>query len=684
VQVSTPVTSTISITNINDAPTLSNVATSANYTEEGAAATLSGSVTVSDPDDVNLSSATVKITGGTFAGDGDVLAATTSGTSITASYNSSTETLTLSGTDTLLHYQQVLDSVTFSSGENPTDFGSNPTRTVAWTLTDPSGTANGGVAVSTPVTSTVSITNVNDPPTLSNVAATVGFLPQHTITISPAISVSDPDNLTLANATVKITGGTFAGDGDVLAANTSGTSITASYNSSTETLTLSGVDTLAHYQSVLDSVTFSSGNDPSNGNQNRTRTVSWVVNDGSGSNNLSAAATTTISIGGSPKNDFDGDNKSDLLLQNVPFFGTPDVRVELLNGFNIASSGTITTPVGWGVEATGDFNHDNKADIVLQNSDGTPQIWLMNSTSATSTVTLPNPGASWHIIAAADFNGDGNTDILWQNNDGTPSIWEMNGTSIVKFDALPNPGSAWHVIGAGDFNGDGKADILWQNTDGTPSIWEMNGGSIVGGIGIAIPNPGAAWHAIATGDFNGDGKADILWQNADGTPSIWEMNGTSIIGGAGVAMPNPGPSWHAIGTSDFNGDGMADILWQNNDGTPSIWEMNGTSIIAGPGIPLPNPGSTWHLKDDGPIGSDSAGAGAQPRAMHLSTPDAANAVPMRGAPDGAAGASSSLGGIPLGPYARQTGVPPQFADAGTSFGGGVNDPTWHQMHAGST
>ena len=51
---------------------------------------------------------------------------------------------------------------------------------------------------------------------------------------------------------MQITGGAFAGGGDVLAANISGTSITASYDSATETLTLTGSDTLAHYQSVLD------------------------------------------------------------------------------------------------------------------------------------------------------------------------------------------------------------------------------------------------------------------------------------------------------------------------------------------------------------------------------------------------------------------------------------------------
>ena len=58
--------------------------------------------------------------------------------------------------------------------------------------------------------------------------------------LSGALTVADPDSLNLTNATVKITGGTFAGDGDVLAANVSGTSITASYNAGAETLTLTG------------------------------------------------------------------------------------------------------------------------------------------------------------------------------------------------------------------------------------------------------------------------------------------------------------------------------------------------------------------------------------------------------------------------------------------------------------
>src|SRR5262249_2862150 len=151
---------------------------------------------------------------------------------------------------------------------------------------------------------------------LAGVPATAQFSSGQTLTVAPTLAVTDPDNLTLANATVQVTSGGFVGDTDVLAANVAGTNITAIYNAATETLTLTGSDTVAHYQQVLDSVTFTTGADPTNFGSNPTRTLSWVVNDGSGSNNT-ATATTTISISNSlVKNDFDGDHRSDILFQD--------------------------------------------------------------------------------------------------------------------------------------------------------------------------------------------------------------------------------------------------------------------------------------------------------------------------------------------------------------------------------
>src|SRR6185437_14447756 len=222
---SAPQTETVTVVGVNDAPTLPGT-TDASFTENGAAMTLSPAAAVSDPDGVTLAGATVAITGGTFAGDADVLAANVAGTAITASYDAATDTLVLSGPDTLAHYQSVLDSVTFVTATgNPDGFGADPARTVTWTLDD--GSASNAISS---VTTTVSIVAVNDPPALAGTTDASFTENGAPVTLSPAAAVSDPDNLNLASATVAITGGTFAGDADVLAANVAGTAITASYN----------------------------------------------------------------------------------------------------------------------------------------------------------------------------------------------------------------------------------------------------------------------------------------------------------------------------------------------------------------------------------------------------------------------------------------------------------------------
>jgi hypothetical protein len=292
-------------------------------------------------------------------------------------------------------------------------------------------------------------------------------------------------------------------------------------------------------------------------------------------------------------NDFDGDGHSDILWQNVD--GRPVVWLTHGNNNLITAADVGFNPgADWHEIGVGDFNGDNKSDILWQNKDGTVAEWFMNGISLSSGGSVAfNPGSAWHAIGSGDFDGDGASDILWQNQDGTPAVWLMNGLNILSGANVGfNPGPAWHVIGAGDFNADGKSDILWQNKDGTIAEWLMNGTSLVSGTSIAF-NPGAAWHAIGTGDFNGDGKADILWQNADGTPAVWLMDGLNILQGANVGF-NPGSSWHVVNAGDYNGDGKSDILWQNDDGTAAVWLMNGTNLISGSNVGF-DPGASWHV-----------------------------------------------------------------------------------------
>ena len=270
-----------STVNIPDIAPVVTAGGAVSYTEQGAAMTLDSGLTVTDIDNTTLSSATVSIAADFLAGD--VLSATTTGTSVTQSYNATTGVLTLTGSDTLAHYQNVLNSVTFSSVADARSNGADPSRTIGWSASD-------GTSLSAVATSTV---NIPDTAPVVTAGAAVGYTEQAgAVTLDGALTVGDIDNATLTSATVAISAGLLSGD--TLVATTTGTSIAQSYNGTTGVLTLTGSDTLAHYQSVLDSVTYSSSAaDPTNAGTDAMRTLSWQATDGT---SLSTATTSKVDI----------------------------------------------------------------------------------------------------------------------------------------------------------------------------------------------------------------------------------------------------------------------------------------------------------------------------------------------------------------------------------------------------
>ncbi|WP_050419880.1 cadherin repeat domain-containing protein [Bradyrhizobium tropiciagri] len=252
-----------------------------NYTENQAATTIDSAITVTDSDDANLASATVQITGGYVSGE-DVLGFTNQN-GITGVFNAATGTLTLTGSSSVANYQAALDSVTyFNTSDNP----SGAPRTVTIT-------ANDGTLDSTPVTDTINVTPVNDPPVVT-AGHTLNYTENQAATaFDPAITVSDVDNTTLAGATVQITGN-YANGQDVLGF-TNQNGITGSFDAATGTLTLSGTSSVANYQAALASVTYFNTSDNPSG---LARTVTIIANDGAAN---STAVTGTINV--TPVND---------------------------------------------------------------------------------------------------------------------------------------------------------------------------------------------------------------------------------------------------------------------------------------------------------------------------------------------------------------------------------------------
>ena len=319
----------------------------ATFTGGGSGVTLDTGLTVTDSSSTTLASATVTINGHIA---GDTLTVGTPG-GLSTSYSSGT--LTLTGTASLATYQTALDSVrySFTANGDPTGGGSHTSRTISWVVND-------GTSSSSTATSTLDVTHAAPILTTSGTVNYAGGGSATTLDSTLTLSDADSGGL-LSSATVRISSGFFTGD--TLNATTTGLpSITATYSGGQ--LSLSGSDTLADYQAVLRSVTFSStGTDPDNGGADASRTITWSINDGVASNATTqttavdiapqATSAAVTAIGGAPtRSGTTGDvtttntvTMAVAFSQNVTVTGTPVLALNDGGSATYASgSGTST------------------------------------------------------------------------------------------------------------------------------------------------------------------------------------------------------------------------------------------------------------------------------------------------------------------------------------------------------
>ncbi len=160
-------------------------------------------------------------------------------------------------------------------------------------------TISDGAGETTTATVTVTVGSTNDAPIvdLNGPAGGIDFADTFTegggavLIADPVATVSDVDSATLASLTVTISN-VQDGAAEVLSADATGTSVAVAGNG-TGTLTLSAGADLAEYQQVLRTITYENTlANPTLG----VRTIEVVADDGSGSNNLSPVATSSITV----------------------------------------------------------------------------------------------------------------------------------------------------------------------------------------------------------------------------------------------------------------------------------------------------------------------------------------------------------------------------------------------------
>jgi uncharacterized repeat protein (TIGR01451 family) len=229
----------------------------------------------------------------------------------------------------------------------------------------------------------------------------------------------------------------------------------------------------------------------------------------------------------------------------------------LMSGVDMQSAAFLTPDntgdLDWSIVGSGDFNLDGQMDLLFQHTDGTLAVWFMNGNSLTPPAKLLNPAKpndlAFRAVATGDFNRDGRPDILLQHTDSTLAVWLMNEVNLQSGVVItPTPGLDWKAVGTADLKGDGNLEIIFQKADGSLAVWFMNGLNMVTTESLDPSTPGdAGWHVVGTLDLNQDGKTDLLFQNSgDGALSVWYMNGIHLTEGLALNPAMPNGTWKVV------------------------------------------------------------------------------------------------------------------------------------------
>ncbi|WP_290642478.1 DUF4347 domain-containing protein, partial [Aquabacterium sp.] len=521
----------------------------------------------------NLSGMTVTLTN-PLDGAAESLSATTTGTNITAAYNSGTGVLSLSGSDTAANYQTVLRSILYN---NTSDNPNTTNRSITVVATDPYG-GNSATA-----TTTLTVTRVNDAPVITSDGggATASISVAETLTSVTTVTSTD------AEGTARTYSIVAGGDGAKF-----------SINSSTGVLTFAAApDYEAPTDSNADNV-YVVTVQASDGSLTDTQTISVTVTDVSSA----LVVTTTADTNDTSLSSFTAE-------QLNAISGGTDGKVSLREAIIAANNTAGTDTISFAITgATGSYGE-----------------YTITATSALPTITQ---AVNINASTQSGYVAGGVHTVVLDGNDAAAFGLDLNNTAdgstirgllirnFTAYGIYVEPGSDNNTIVGnfiGSFNADGSnKGVGFGNA--TAGIVTYGANTVIGGTtaadrNVISGNSGGYNIYMATGADGTVVKGNYIGLNAAGT-SVFSTTNPNYGIMIETSSTNVTIGGTATGSGNVISGHVREGIWVTTTGTVTIQgNYIGTDVTGT--VDLGNTRYGIYLDDAGTatIGGTTTGAG---------------------------------------------------------------------------